>query len=123
MSEVENYIYQFEGNQKEVIMYFHNLLTNDFNLSSKIRFKIPFYDIKSWICYLNPLKNGKIELAFIRGNVLSNHQGLLNSKGRKQVYGIEFAKISDIPITEVNEIINEAIILDSIEPYKSKRKK
>jgi len=123
MNEVENYIYQFEGNQKEVIMYFHNLLTNDFNLSSKIRYKIPFYDIKSWICYLNPLKNGKIELAFIRGNELSNHQGMLNSKGRKQVYGIEFAKISDIPITEVNEIINEAIILDSIEPYKSKRKK
>ncbi len=123
MQDVENYIYQFEGNQKEVIMYFHNLLTNDFNLSSKIRYKIPFYDIKSWICYLNPLKNGKIELAFIRGNELSNHQGMLNSKGRKQVYGIEFAKISDIPITEVNEIINEAIILDSIEPYKSKRKK
>jgi len=122
MSEVEELIYQFEGNQREVMLHFHNLLTKDLNLTEKIRFKIPFYYGRSWICYLNPVKNNKIELAFVRGNELSNYQEILDNRGRKQVYSIEFEKISEIPIQQINEIIHEAILLDEIKPYKSKRK-
>jgi hypothetical protein len=122
MTKVEDFIYQFEGSQSEVMLYFHNLLTNDLNLTEKMRFKIPFYYGRSWICYLNPLKNGKIELAFVRGNELSNEQGILDNKGRKQVYSIEFEKMSDIPYQEINEIIHEAILLDENKKYGSKRK-
>lgn len=121
MSEVEDFIYQFEGHQREVMLYFHQLMTKELNLSEKIRFKIPFYYGKSWICYLNPIKDGKIELAFIRGNELSNTQGLLHNKGRKQVPGVEFDTVSDIPFEAINEIIQEALLLDETEPYKSKR--
>lgn len=112
MSEVEDFIYHFEGNQRQVMLYFHNLFTQELNLTDKIRYKIPFYYGRSWICYLNPTKENSIELAFIRGNELSNAQGLLHSKGRKQVYGIEIKKVSDIPFAAVNEIIQEAILLD-----------
>lgn len=122
MSEAENFIYQFEGNQREVMLYFHNLLVTELNLTDKIRFKIPFYYGKSWICYLNPTKDNKIEFAFTRGNELSNFQGLLHSKGRKQVYSIEFEKISNIPHQIINEIIQEALLLDETKPYESKRK-
>lgn len=122
MTKVEDFIYQFEGSQSEVMLYFHNLLTNDLNLTEKMRFNIPFYYGRSWICYLNPLKNGKIELAFVRGNELSNEQGILDNKGRKQVYSIEFEKMSDIPYQEINEIIHEAILLDENKKYGSKRK-
>ena len=122
MSEAENFIYQFEGNQREVMLYFHNLLVTELNLTDKFRFKIPFYYGKSWICYLNPTKDNKIEFAFTRGNELSNFQGLLHSKGRKQVYSIEFEKISNIPHQIINEIIQEALLLDETKPYESKRK-
>jgi hypothetical protein len=88
-----------------------------------MRFDIPFYYGKSWICYLNPIKNSKIEFAFVRGNELSNEQGILSNKGRKQVYSIAFEKISDIPMKIVNEIIQEAILLDKAKPYKSKNKR
>lgn len=121
MSEVEDFIYQFEGHQREVMLYFHQLMTKELNLSEKIRFKIPFYYGKSWICYLNPIKEGKIELAFIRGNELSNTQGLLHNKGRKQVHGVEFDTVSDIPFEAINEIIQESLLLDETEPNKSKR--
>lgn len=123
MSKVENFIYQYEGNQHEIMMYFHNLLINQFELTDKIRFKIPFYYGKSWVCYLNPLKNGKIELAFIRGNELSNEKALLNNKGRKQVFGIEFETINNIPHQAIKEIILEALALDDMIAYESKRKK
>ncbi|MBL8016592.1 MAG: DUF1801 domain-containing protein [Ignavibacteria bacterium] len=121
MTEAEDFIYQFDSSQRDVMLYFHKLLTKDLNLTEKIRFKIPFYFSRSWICYLNPLKNGKVEFAFVRGNELSNSQGILDSKGRKQVYSIEFENVSEIPVMVVNEIIHEAILLDGTKPYGSKR--
>jgi hypothetical protein len=118
MSAVLDYIFQHQGNQKEILLYFHDLLTKELNLTSKIRYKIPFYDRRSWICYLNPIKDGKIELAFIRGKELSNNQGLLEFKKRKQIAGIEFESLSQIPFEAVHEIIHEAILLDDKIPYK-----
>lgn len=123
MTEIEDYIYQFDGNQRNIMLYFHNILTKELNLTEKIRFKIPFYYGKSWICYLNPIKSKKIEFAFVRGNELSNKQGILINKGRKQVYSMEFSSISEIPVDLVNEIIHEAILLDEIKPYESKNKR
>jgi hypothetical protein len=123
MPNVENFIYEYEDNQREIMLYFHKLLATELGLIDKMRFDIPFYYGKSWICYLNPIKNSKIEFAFVRGNELSNEQGILSNKGRKQVYSIAFEKISDIPMKIVNEIIQEAILLDKAKPYKSKNKR
>jgi hypothetical protein len=123
MTEVEDYIYSFVDSQREILLYLHKLLAVELNLTDKLRFKIPFYYRKSWICYLNPTKNNTIELAFVRGNELSNAQGLLDNKGRKQVWSIELEKRTEIPIKELTEIIQEAILLDEMVPYKSKRKK
>ena len=113
---------RFDGDQRNVMEYMHNILTRDMQLMDKIRFKIPFYFGRSWICYLNPLKNEKVEFAFVRGNELSNYQGLLQNKGRQQVYSIEFEKVSEIPVELLNEVIQEAILLDQSKPYASKRK-
>ena len=95
----------------------------DLNLTSKIRFKIPFYYGRSWICYLNPIKTGGVTLAFIRGNELSNSHGILESKNRKQVMSIDFDGVEDIPSESIMEIIHEAILLDETIPYASKNKK
>ncbi len=114
MSDVEEFILQFSGHQRAVLEYFHQLFTQELQLTDKLRYKIPFYDGKTWICYLNPTKGEKIELVFLRGRELSNAQGLLNHKGRKMVSGIEFASVAEIPKELINEIIQEAIYLDEI---------
>ena len=121
MIEVEEFILQYEGEQREVMLFLHSLLEQELNLISKLQYKIPFYYRKSWICYMNPLKNGAVEFAFTRGNELSNSQGLLIDKGRKQVSSIEFKKVADIPDESLNEVIHEAILLDETVPYASKR--
>jgi hypothetical protein len=121
--EVEDYIYNYEGVQQDLLLYMHQLLLEEFNLTEKIRFKIPFYYQKSWICFLSATKNNSIELGFLRGNELSNAQDLLDSKGRKQVYSIEFTKRSEIPMIAIREILQEAVLLDENVPYASKRKK
>lgn len=123
MQHAEDFIYQLEDPQKEIMLYLHELLSNEFDLQDKIRYKIPFYFGRSWICYLNPIKNNAVELAFVRGNELSNMQGLLSDKGRKQVYGVEFESLDDIPLDILHDVLQEAILLDETTPYESKNKK
>jgi hypothetical protein len=121
MESIEDFFVDFDYPQSEVIEYLHNYLTNHMNLMAKIRYGLPFYYGKSWICYLSPQKSGAIELSFLRGNELSNEQGLLESKGRKQVKSIVLENIKKTDENAIKEIIMEAIILDQSIPYKSKR--
>ncbi|UTW61244.1 DUF1801 domain-containing protein [bacterium SCSIO 12741] len=123
MSEIEDWIYGYDGNQREIMLFFHHMLTKDFNLIEKMKFKLPFYYGKSWICYLSPTSNDSVELAFTRGNELSNHQQILESKGRKQVYSIELKDLKSIPLTPIQEVLQEALVLDESKPYSVRRKK
>ena len=123
MTDIEDFIYNHEGVQREIMLFIHEILIDFPEITSKLSYKLPFYYRKSWICYLNPLKNGKVELAFPRGNELSNAQNLLVSKNRKQVKGIELESVKDIPRNVLLEIIQEAVILDETIPYSFKNNK
>jgi len=122
MDAVQSFILEKTGTQKALLDYFHQMLLGQPGVVSKIRYKIPFYYRKSWICYLNPVKGEGIELAFLRGNELSNAQGLLDFRGRKQVGGIIFYQLADVPEDAVMEIVQEALLLDEEVAYASKRK-
>ena len=121
MSSVDLFIQGLDDPQRSLMIYLDHLLMQIPELTSKIRYRIPFYYRKSWICYLNPIKRQGIELVFIRGNELSNEQGILDPKGRKQVSGLEIYRSNDIPFTALHEVIQEALILDESVPYASKR--
>lgn len=106
---------------REVGLLLHDLMVEDLNLVPKIRYGIPFYFGKSWVCYINVLKTGKVELAFPRGNELEDTMGLLLSKGRKQVKSIELEGIDDLLIEKIRSLVTEAIQLDQQVKYRSKR--
>ena len=117
MQEVEEFIYQLDENQRDLMLYVHERLLSQPGVTARIRYKIPFYDRISWICYLNPLKKGGIELAFVRGDELSNAQGILDFKGRKQVCGIELHSLAEIPEETLYEVIQEALMVDESVKY------
>ncbi len=117
MDSVADYIADLTGRQKDLMEHLHKMLTIEFDLEPKLRYGIPFYYKKSWICYLNPLKEDKLELAFLRGSELSNEQGLLDARNRKMVKGIELSNIKTIPVRPLKEIIHEAILVDETIPY------
>lgn len=123
MSEVEAFILELEGKQYEICSFLNGLITSYPKVTSKISYKIPFYHQKSWVCYLNPIKPDKVELAFTRADELSNEQGLLDFKNRKQIAGITFSSVGEIDKHLLNEILQEALLLDEAVPYKSKRAK
>lgn len=123
MPSVEDYIYRHEDQQRELLQQLHYLLAEELSLEAKIKYNIPFYYNHSWICYLNADKGGGVELAFTRGNELSNEQGLLDTKGRKQVMSVLITEPEQINDPVLHEVLQEAILLDETVPYASKRQK
>ena len=124
MNDVELFILKKEGHQQAVLQFLNDLMMTNPEITQKIRYGVPFFYRKSWICYLNPnKKTGGVEMVFLRGNELSNEQGLLEAKGRKQVSGISFSKVADIPVDTLMEVIQEAIWLDDMMPYQSPAKR
>ena len=122
MQEVLSYINQLDSHRAGIISQLHHELMNNPGVVTKIRYKVPFYYRKSWFCYLNPLKGGGVELAFIRGRELSNDEGILVAKDRKMVRGIELFDASKIPWSSVRSIIQEALLLDETVPYSIRKK-
>lgn len=116
---VEIYIDELEGEQKLIASALHDLLLTFPEVTHKIRYKIPFYYSKSWICYINPIKKDGIELCFLRANELSNDNGLLDFKTRKQVAGITLHDHKEIPLEGINEVLQEAFLLDEEVKYVS----
>ena len=123
MTDVNSYIDNLPRNQRSLILMLHEWILEYPRITSKIRYGIPFYYGKTWICYLNPIKEQGVELAFVRGNELSNVQGILDTKGRKQVAGLEMFNQEEVPFQTLNEVLTEALILDENVPYASKREK
>ncbi len=114
VSSIAEFKERLDGQQMAIVSFLHTHLESYHDLSSKINWNIPAYYRKSWICYLNPIKGNGIELAFFRGRELSNEQGILLRKERKLVAGIDYFSVEGINLTVVNEIVQEAIILDDL---------
>lgn len=123
MSLVQDYIFSQQDPNQSILQFFHDLISEEPNVVAKIRYKIPFYFRNSWICYLNPVKPEGVELVFLRGNELSNANGLLDSRGRKQVAGVIYKSVEEIQLAPFYETFQEALLLDETVKYKSKRSK
>jgi hypothetical protein len=112
MNEVEAFILEKSTKQRELMTYFHFILTEDYHLSPKLKFNIPFYYGRSWVLYLSPKKDEKVEVVFIKGFLFSKNFELLEARGRKQVRGALFSEIEEVPERELREIIEEALKID-----------
>lgn len=123
MQGVNNYIDEAQMPERAVLQALHSYLTQLPGISVKINYGIPFYYRNSWICYLSCLKQGGVEIAFTRANELSNEQGLLDFRNRKQIAGIILHDIHEIRWTELREILQEALLLDDTVKYTVRKKK
>jgi len=119
MDKVEEYIYNCEGEQQEILLQLHNLLLSFPHVIAKFKYKVPFYYRKSWVCYLLANKNGTVELSFTRATELNDDQKILDFKDRKMVASVCLSKPSDIN-ENIHAIIQEALLLDDTVPYTKK---
>ena len=112
--QVELYISEIENTTtREICEYLHHLILSAHpQMTSKIRFKIPFYDVYKWICYLNPLRKGGVELVFLAGRDMEDPDGWLDAKGRKMVKGITLQEINQIDEEKILFYLMQAIEID-----------
>ncbi len=122
MQQTEDFLSQLEGQQYETAWFLHRQIMSYPLMQTKIRFKIPFYDRKSWICYINPLKNKTVELNFIRGQELSDYGPIFQARGRKMVKGLVLESPNSIPAELLHAVLQEAITLDEQVPYSFKKR-
>lgn len=122
MTQSEAFILDYSGEQSEVLQYLHDMLMSFPEMESKIRYRVPFFFRRSWICYLNPKKDEKVELCFLRANEMSNEQGLLDFKDRTQVAGVTYGSVKEIDEAVLWQVVQEAILLDETVKYASKNK-
>lgn len=114
MKTIDDFLFSCEAPQRTIIALMHHRLTDIHDLQVQMSYGIPMYRRKTWVCYLNPIKKGGVELAFVKGHLLSNEQGLLQRKKRKYVAGIELYTVESIPERPIDEIVQEALILDDM---------
>lgn len=123
MNPVELYIYEKEGNHKQILEFLHFwILSLDSEIYPKLKYGIPFYYKKSWICYLNPTNDGRVEIAFTRANELIENASLLEFGIRKQVAGIMITDIESLPLEDLNTIMTEALVIDETVRYSVKKR-
>ncbi len=114
MEAIAAYIEQQRPEQQQVLYHLHDYFMSFPNISVKSRYRIPFYDQKTWICYTNAKKKNGVELVFLKGRELSDYP-TLESRGRKMVKGIIYHTINDINYEILDPLWMEALTLDMME--------
>jgi len=120
--QINEYINRLTSKQAGIVQCLHDLIMETPAIEIKKRWNLPFYYRKSWICYFNLLKDGKVEWAFVRGNELSNESGWLETRGRKQIYSVSFESINEIDLRIAQINFQEAVLLDEHVPYSVRKK-
>ncbi len=114
MSSAEDFIYQQEEDLQLLLLPLRELFLSYPGVTAKLRYKIPFYYRKSWVCYTNPIKGQGVEVAFLRGFELGDPQGVLQDKGRKMVKGIDIFNPNEIEAKGVELYWREALMLEEL---------
>lgn len=118
---VRNFINEQPQPQREIMTILRSwILDSGPHTQEKISYKIPYFSFYGAMCYLNPNEEG-VDLGFTKGYELSNDQGILEAKGRRQVKTVTFHSVAELEENEdtIRHLLNEAAILNE---YRFKRK-
>lgn len=109
MRPCEDYLFKLEGTQRQIVESLSNVLLSFPNTSCKIRWGIPFFDYKKWVCYINPTKDGNVDLTFLQANKFDDPTGLLEARGRKMVKTLVASDDSDETLATVVVLMEAAL--------------
>jgi len=103
------FVESLSDTQKDIVIYLHELIKGNPNIVAKIRYKVPFYFIKTWFAYINPSKKDKssVELCFLRAREFDFFHPIIDFRDRKLVGGIMIDSYDDLFVKE--EVILKAL--------------
>lgn len=114
--------------ERLVFQFLHHLILEvEPRLVEKVNYGVPYFSRHKRVCFIWPVSapnaptaknqtwhNTIVSLGFCYGNLLSNHQNLLLSEGRKQVYIVRLKSLAQAKSLEqeIREIVLESVLLD-----------
>ena len=113
MNPVEGFIIDLPEHQREILWKLHELILSFPEIRSRVKYKIPFYEVNKSVCYLNPVGKAGVELVFTRGFEIKDKAKVLKANGRTRVIGILFEQVSAIDERVLQDLIQKAIELEN----------
>jgi uncharacterized protein len=92
---------------RAVIMDAHPMIVE------KMRYKIPFYDYKGMLFYLNPKKE-VVEMGFCNGAQLIDEDEVLSATDRKVIRHLVIRNLHDVRRLSTRAIIQQAILVREV---------
>ena len=121
MNKVDDFILNLPLWQQEIVEYLRVIiLQSSLGVSETLKYKIPYYEYKKHLCYINPRKK-EVVLGFIQGKLLSETCPFL-SGDQKYVRHIVIKEITKELDGQIRFTLQEAILLND-ELYKLNKKK
>jgi len=108
----DNFFATLEEPHKSCLLFLHDFILRHSNeISFSWKFNTPFYYYRNkWLCYISYDKKTKeIYIAFVDGQKII-HKNLV-SEGRKKMKIIYIKPSEDIPVTDLRNILNSAILI------------
>ena len=119
LKSYEEFFYNLTETEKPIVASLRQIVLNSgVNFQEKVlRYGVPYYYRHAWVCFIWPasVKMGPktgVEFGFPKGYLLSNEQGVLDFAGRKEVAVIQYNSVADIDAKVLQEIIQEAVLVD-----------
>ncbi|MGE0587063.1 MAG: DUF1801 domain-containing protein [Cyclobacteriaceae bacterium] len=126
MADVDEFVASLPRSERVITQTLRNIIMDsDPRITEKLSYGVPYFSIRRRICFVWPAsapygpRDGKVSLGLCYGYLISDHDGLLQMDGRTQVSVARFSALSEIDERKINEIMQEAILVDNM---KLKRK-
>lgn len=121
MKTINNYIDKVAPEFVSIVIKLRSIIKQSLpGITEKISYNIPFYYYEGPLCYINVRKN-YVDLGFAKGFALSNKQGLLDMKDRKQVASLRYYLEENIDKTIIQELLIEAASVNELQSLTKKR--
>ena len=112
MNEVEDYLLRLKGDERDTMIFLHEFFLERYQLTPKIKYGIPFYFGKKWVCYLNPIKSGGVDLTFLRGFKMHGFDHVLEQRGRKMVKSLPITNLNSLEVNLLEDLMAHALQID-----------
>ncbi len=127
---MDDYISALPRPEQVIVRRLREIVLNaDPRMREQFSYGVPCFFRKRRICFIWPQsapygpKDALASFGFCYGNMLSNEQGILKAEGRTQVYIVKYSALAEIDEGVLNEILQEAILVDELPFGKTKIKK
>ena len=126
MANVDEFVASLPRSERVITQALRSIIMDsDPRIAEKLSYGVPYFSIRRRICFVWPAsapygpKVGKVSLGMCFGYLISDHDKMLQMDGRMQVSVARFGSLSEIDERKINEIMQEAILVDNM---KLKRK-